>query len=191
MVRGFLMNVTYKKCNKCKQDLPLDCFYKKHKNSSKRCSSCKLCDNKRKKVFEQSKRGKILLSERRRRYKKEKVEKKICVKCSNKAIGSLQICENHYFQSKSYSHFNSKKYWRVLREILIKQEYKCVYTKETLSFENMSLDHKISINDNPSLKYCINNVHWVTKKVNRMKHKLSNNDFLNTCKLIVEVYENL
>ncbi len=73
-----------------------------------------------------------------------------------------------------------------------KQEGKCVFTGEPLQFSSIrnkkyGLQTTASLDRiDSSLGYIVGNIQWVHKEINRMKGSLSDQDFINLCKKIVD-----
>lgn len=64
-------------------------------------------------------------------------------------------------------------------EVLLTQDFKCVYSGRILDETNMSLDRI-----DPKIGYVVDNIQWVHKDVNSMKWDLTHNQFLSWCKRI-------
>ncbi len=64
-------------------------------------------------------------------------------------------------------------------EILLKQNYRCVYSGRLLDETTMSVDRI-----NPSVGYVNGNVQWIHKDINSMKWDLTHRQFLGWCRLI-------
>lgn len=70
-----------------------------------------------------------------------------------------------------------------LREILEKQNYRCALTGVKLEPDNTAFDHIVPLSKGGnSLK---DNLQAVTKIANRMKHDLSNKEFLKVCTAVL------
>ena len=136
-------------------------------NSSIRCYNC----NKRR-------------TENRKQKYKEWKEKGLCCQCGNEVIKNKTLCEKHYLMQVSSGRLDSSKYWKELKELIEKQNYKCALTGDTISFDdNIELDHII-----PSSKKGLselNNVRWVTKEANRLKQNLTDIELKELCKKIL------
>jgi len=69
--------------------------------------------------------------------------------------------------------------------LLIKtQEYRCALTGEVLTPDTAELDHK-----KPKVKGgqdTVDNLQWVERHVNRMKGKMTNEDFIAVCRRVVQ-----
>lgn len=75
-------------------------------------------------------------------------------------------------------------------EIFLKQGKKCALTGEILYFSPIQTDRKKS---NASLDridsskgYTENNIQWVLKNINLMKRELSDKDFIEICRKVVQ-----
>jgi len=82
----------------------------------------------------------------------------------------------------------SKGDWEYLRDLLIRQDYKCVYTGEEIVFGlNASIDHIIpkSHVNYPGDKD-LTNLCWTTKKTNIVKNMMSRKELIKFCKRVIE-----
>lgn len=116
---------------------------------------------------------------------------KCCKKCwtKDRDVNWENENERKYFchirgsaKSRNISFNLTPKY---MFELLQKQEYKCMLTKEDISFDS---DEKPSLDRiNSSLGYIKGNVQWVRKRINFMKNELTNEEFINLCELVTKV----
>jgi 5-methylcytosine-specific restriction endonuclease McrA len=108
-----------------------------------------------------------------------------CVLCGKLAVRGTERCEEHYLKLISHKYLSSSKYWILLKELLIKQDYLCVYTgTKLIPGVNTSLDHIV-----PKSKgggNVIGNFQWVTIQVNFAKLNYTDEEFLS---LIKSVYK--
>jgi hypothetical protein len=101
-----------------------------------------------------------------------------CIQCGkNKKAEIHQHCINCWFKTIALARTGSRKNWIIIKRILKKQKYKCIYTGiKLLPGINASLDHKI-----PTSKGGTNdssNLQWVDLKINRMKNNCSHKEFI-------------
>jgi hypothetical protein len=87
--------------------------------------------------------------------------------------------------------FTAKDIW----ELVEKQNFKCALSGSELvfpeRFSEVASKCNASLDRIDSLKpYCIDNVQWVLKNVNFMKHKLTQEDFIELCRRISEYNSN-
>lgn len=68
-----------------------------------------------------------------------------------------------------------------LRDLLHKQNFKCALSGQSLTWDSASLDRIDS-----NLPYEIDNIQWVLSEVNYMKRILTQDRFIQLCKLITE-----
>ena len=120
---------------------------------------------------------------RKKKYQEWK-EHGLCCQCGKQTIVGKTVCETHYLKQVSYDRLGTAKYWRDLKDLVIKQDFKCALTGDEMSFEKgMELDHIITkkINGKDELL----NVQWVTSKANRFKGASTQEELLEICKKIV------
>ena len=84
----------------------------------------------------------------------------------------------------SYARLGASKYWKELKALIRKQDYKCALTGDGISFEdNIELDHKLPTYRGGSND--LSNVQWVTKEANWFKRALTENELLALCEKIL------
>ena len=102
-------------------------------------------------------------------------------------------CEDHWFASKAKlmdaatagTDFLAK--GRQLKAILERQAYRCPYSGEILvPGQNASKDHKLPKSRYPELATDVENIEWASLRVNKMKHDMTREEFLEMCLRIVE-----
>ena len=74
-----------------------------------------------------------------------------------------------------------------MRELLKKLEQqgnRCALSGEPIDDKNSEIDHIIPVSRGGSSE--IENLQWVTRKINRMKQTMTNEEFVEACKLVVE-----
>jgi len=110
----------------------------------------------------------------------------LCVKCGEPAtVRDKQCCcAICWFKDIAKSRTGSTKNWLFIKQLLGKQDYRCIYTgKELRIGENASLDHivpKSKGGDNSIL-----NLQWVDLQINVMKNNMSHQEFISTIQLIL------
>jgi len=126
----------------------------------------------------------------KRRAEKNKVnynkwkEEGMCCQCGKETVGDKNYCEKHYLMKISYTRLGSQSYWKELKLLIEKQNFKCALTGDEISFEmDIELDHKLpkyrgGTND-------LSNVQWVTKEANWFKRALTENELLILCEKIL------
>ena len=136
-------------------------------NSSIRCYNC----NKRR-------------TENRKQKYKEWKEKGLCNQCGKETIKGKNQCEKHYLMQVSLDRLGSRKYWKELKELIEKQNYKCALTGDIISFnDNIELDHILPTSRKGTNE--LSNVRWVTKQANRLKQNLTDIELKELCKKIL------
>ena len=106
-----------------------------------------------------------------------------CRQCGNKETIKSNFCEKCYLIRVSAKRLGSGKYWKELKLLLEKQNYKCSLTGDKLTFNNMELDHII-----PSSKKGENelgNVRWITIQANKAKWNFTDKELFNFCNKII------
>jgi hypothetical protein len=117
------------------------------------------------------------------RYKKKK-EAGVCQHCSNPAtVGGL--CLRDWFKNVASIHFGTRKLGEALQSIWDAQKGLCVYSGEPLvPGQTASLDHKTPITRGGVI--AVENVQWVSKRVNTMKTDMTDFEFVNLCEVIAQ-----
>jgi len=98
-------------------------------------------------------------------------------------------CQTCYLKMSSCVHLGTVHRWNELLDLLIKQNFKCPYTGDVLILGvNDSIDHILPQDRHPERKQDINNMQWITRPMNNMKHKLLEHEFLTE---IIKVVKNM
>lgn len=98
-----------------------------------------------------------------------------------------KTCRTCYLKKHSSTIFGTNSRYKELVAIFDTQEGRCVYTGEILIFgNNASIDHKKPISRFPELKEDLNNLEWVTDRINIMKRDLTKKEFLAIIRQISE-----
>ena len=74
-----------------------------------------------------------------------------------------------------------------MRELLKKLEQqgnRCALSGELIDHKNSEIDHIIPVSRGGSSE--IENLQWVTRKINRMKQTMTNEEFVDACKAVIE-----
>ena len=127
-------------------------------------------------------------NKRRAEYRKSKKlewkEKSLCNQCGKETIKGKNQCEKHYLMQVSLDRLGSRKYWKELKELIEKQNYKCALTGDIISFnDNIELDHILPTSRKGTNE--LSNVRWVTKQANRLKNNLTDIELKELCKKIL------
>lgn len=113
----------------------------------------------------------------------------LCLSCVEKPItGSVSFCEKHWLAQAAWrAGLRGKEKWRIVKQILERQDYTCPYTGRKLVIgENASIDHKnprAAFVDQVGLE---SNLEWVDGDVNWAKHSMTREEFIAFCRLVVE-----
>ena len=127
-------------------------------------------------------------NKRRADYRKRKTiewkENGLCNQCGKETIKNKNQCEKHYLMQVSLGRLDSRKYWKELKELIEKQNYKCALTGDTISFDdNIELDHILPTSRKGTNE--LSNVRWVTKEANRLKQNLYDTELLLICQKVI------
>jgi CRISPR/Cas system Type II protein with McrA/HNH and RuvC-like nuclease domain len=110
--------------------------------------------------------------------------KGLCADCGKYPARNASCrCEICTLKMTAADHLGSRKLYKPLMMLFLRQQGKCVYTGMQLTLgTNTSLDHRIprtkgGTND-------IDNLQWVHKSINTMKSDLSEEEFLDFCRRV-------
>ena len=118
-----------------------------------------------------------------RRTNREKNGK--CIDCGVES--NTKRCDACYLKMISTNVFGTTKRYVELKELFEKQNSKCNYTGRTLSLqENCELDHVFPKSKGGSNS--IENFQWLHRDVNKMKHDLTEKDFIDSLKEIIDYF---
>lgn len=119
--------------------------------------------------------------------RKEWESKNLCVDCGNKTNSvDYKRCPVCYLKMISINVFGTNKKYVELLNLFEKQNCKCAYTdKDLILQENCELDHIIPKSRNGSNS--IDNLQWLHRDVNKMKHDLTEKEFMTTIREIIEL----
>ena len=174
-------------CNKCGVEKKFTTeFFHTHKSSTFQLAKiCIECQHKAKKIHYSNNKDKYLQRNRRWELSNQSVGK--CIKCSQLRMStSNSFCEKHFLHGVSHKALGTKRGWRLLLDLLKNQNYKCYYTGLDLILgDNASIDHTQPQIKYPELKNELSNLRWTDLRVNRMKREMSEEEFFNLCKLVV------
>ena len=128
-------------------------------------------------------------NKRRSEYrKKKKIEWKkngLCNQCGKETISGKNQCEKHYLMQISIDRLGTSEYWKDLKELMAKQNFKCALTGNDISFESdIDLDHIIPTSRNGNNE--LSNVRWVTRQANRLKNNLTDDELKALCLKIIQ-----
>jgi hypothetical protein len=115
-----------------------------------------------------------------KRFAKCKEEKRLFAKKFRLQHPFIKICNRLLYEKKMKS-ITPFDLWKLAK----KQKLLCPISKEKLTTENMSIDHKIPLKRGG--KNDLSNLQLTTKQVNVAKHTLTDLEFIEFCKKIVLV----
>lgn len=110
-----------------------------------------------------------------------------CARCYKKfPMPENSFCEICYLKCRAAQNLRDISLWESLREKLMLQDYRCVYSGRVLTLgKNAAIDHILPVAKFPELRYDLDNVQWVDDVVNRMKRELLPDEFLD---LVKDIY---
>ena len=124
-------------------------------------------------------------AEYRKRKKIEWKENCLCNQCGKETIKGKNQCEKHYLMQVAIDRLGTSKFWKDLKQLIEKQNYKCFLTGDDISFESdIDLDHIIPITRGGKNK--LSNVRWVTRQANRLKNNLTDDELKVLCLKIIQ-----
>lgn len=130
-------------------------------------------------------------AERAARVRQERKEQGTCIQCGNKRMTPCGLyCIKCKLQSDAMRLLGSGKRWRELWDIYVKQGLKCAYTGEAIILGgNASIDHITPTSRGG--KNEIQNLQWVSWKVNQSKNDMTHDEFVSMCHRVSRRYEYL
>lgn len=148
-----------------------------------RLNDCKFCEKHRL----------LDLNTRKERFFKL-MENDLCTSCGSEKYMNhfknrntkTKHCQVCYLKLLSVTYLGKADKWKELLNLLEKQNCLCPYTGDKLILgESASIDHVLSKSKYPEKQKDINNLVWVSRIVNRMKHNYTHREFMN---LIEKIY---
>ncbi len=112
-----------------------------------------------------------------------------CVNGDNRPAVAGAVCEECWFRRKGWGASGRRRHsgripWQQLRDLFYVQGGKCAYTGEPLVIGvNASLDHRVPISRGGT--HTIENVQWVSMRINFMKTEMTHDEFIATCARVV------
>lgn len=118
----------------------------------------------------------------------KRLAKGLCLYCIQPRMPNhSQLCQKHWFIGRAWANLRSKTVTmgKKLEQKLIAQNYKCPYTNEVLvPGINCHLDHIYPKHRFPELSKDINNLEWVSEKVNLAKRIMTKKEFIDFCEIV-------
>lgn len=171
-----------KTCPKCKQNLPLEMFNRRNRNTFILNCYCKLCLPVVNHDWRVKNLAKVKHREREYRQKNRKERSARHVKWYRKWISTLESRFSNWERSAKKRNIPFDLTFDQIKSIPLT----CHYTGNALTLEG-NHPNTISLDRIDSSKgYTITNVVFCCSFVNIMKHKTSYEDFLSACKAIAE-----
>lgn len=115
-----------------------------------------------------------------------------CYDCSEPPInGTVSRCRRHWLTQAAWrAGVRAKKAWRLIENLLKKQNGRCPYTgRRLVPGKNASLDHINPRSLYPKLQGKISNLEWVDLEVNRAKRALSRQAFISLCRTVAKRFQ--
>lgn len=123
-------------------------------------------------------------AENRKKNYQEWKEKGLCCQCGKETLNNKNYCEKHYLMKISHARLGSSKYWKELKLLIGKQNYKCALTGDNISFnDDIELDHILPRYRKG--KDELSNVQWVTSRANWFKRACTQEELIEICTKIV------
>jgi 5-methylcytosine-specific restriction endonuclease McrA len=177
--------MTHKKCTKCQLELELKFFQKDASKKHGRKSRCLDCTNKGLRAYRSLNPEKCARSQSSERL--NRINSGLCRYCKSPRIeGHSTLCKKHYVTNVA-QHSLGRCDLETVGILISRFEENpvCPYTGEALILgTNAHLDHIVSRKNDPSLSTDINNVEWISDKVNIAKNEMNKDDFIQFCKSI-------
>lgn len=113
----------------------------------------------------------------------------LCV-CQQPLLPNGHTCETCWYRNKAQKATDlGRGRWKLLKDLLESQDYLCAYTGEKLIVGEQvaTIDHKrpVSRGGGDDLE----NLHWITKRMNEMKGNFTHEEFLEACAKITERWQ--
>jgi 5-methylcytosine-specific restriction endonuclease McrA len=119
----------------------------------------------------------------------ERKAKRLCTRCGT-TIESTVVglkCLKCWFQSIAIIALNDWTKGEAIATLFFAQHGKCAYSDETLiPGDNACIDHKTPRTRGGSNE--LDNIHWVTKDINRIKGTMTHEEFVSLSKRIAQKY---
>jgi len=110
----------------------------------------------------------------------------LCCRCDCEAIGNVKYCMKHWVEAVCHKYFGRTINCDIATQKLIQQNFKCYYSGLKLTpGVNASADHKWPKIRYPKRKADVSNMVWCDIHINYMKRDLTEYEFINMCKTIV------
>lgn len=120
--------------------------------------------------------------DRVRRARENNKANGLCV-CGRQPRENGNKCDTCWLRDKAQEVLGRGKEWVLLLDLLEKQQFRCAYTGESLVLGvNASIDHIIPVCAGG--KDSIDNLQFVTRRINSMKSDCSHDEFIRLCKLV-------
>lgn len=107
----------------------------------------------------------------------------LCPRCESPPVVK-SLCLDCWFAARSSDHLGTRSFGPELKALWKEQGGRCAYTGEELTpGDGASLDHKIPRTGGGEAS--VDNLQWISYKVNRMKTDMTEDEFLETCRSIL------
>ena len=179
-----------KTCRTCSKALEIGEFWPDPKKSMGVKSSCKTCDRKR--LAERASKVRSVPLERerlnvsQRDRKARQIAKGLCRDCNRPPMAGKNTCLHHSVAYIAVNALGSGKK-HIVDELVRRIEANpyCPYTGDYIEIGvNAHLDHIKPRSRFPELAGDINNVEWVSSKVNRSKTDMTKDEYISLCSKI-------
>ena len=131
-------------CKKCGKELILDYYSKKKSNKDGYNNNCKECEKQRHKEYRKNNKDKIKAYRQTEEYKKKKRETDKKYR-ENHPEKNFNYHQKRRLQEETQGSGITKEQWLECMKFF---DFKCAYSGESLTQDNRSLDHIVSLNKN-------------------------------------------
>jgi hypothetical protein len=119
-------------------------------------------------------------AEQKKITKRLRIAQSLCPLCAVPSLPNSQLCRNCFFYNVANKTLKNVKIAQAIATLFDEQGGRCAYTGETLVLGvNTSIDHKT-----PQCRgggHNIENLQWVSKRINGNKYNLTHEEFVAEC----------
>ena len=142
--------------------------------------SCVRCGETRDAIYVLCASCRARASAQKKLTKKTRVASGLCLWCAKPSLPNSQKCRDCFFYNLANVTLKNVKLSQPIAFLFAEQGERCVYTDEILILGvNASIDHKL-----PQCRggqHVIENLQWVSKRINGNKYNLTHEEFVTEC----------